>query len=123
MPKISVSLGYSPDGMAHGKHQDGEAQMFTTECGKCGGKGNIPAFSNIDGGRCFSCAGKGQIVTKTAPKASIRFAISAVAKATGEAEVICFIKARTEAAAIKAAIAQLSKGNAYIPETAKVAAA
>jgi hypothetical protein len=101
----------------------GDAQMFIRDCGKCGGKGNIPAFASVDGGRCFSCAGKGKTVTKAAQKTAIRFAISAVAKATGEADVVCFIKARTEAAAIKAAIAQLRKGNAYIPETAKVAAA
>lgn len=97
--------------------------MFTTECGKCGGQGNIRAFSNVDGGRCFSCAGKGVIVTKAAPKASIRFAVSAAPKAGGAAEVVCFVKARTEAAALKVAIAQLARGNAYIPETATVQAA
>ena len=94
--------------------------MTNTECGKCAGKGNIKAFSNVDGGRCFSCSGRGVIVTKSAPKASVRFAVSAVAKATGEVETMCIIKARTEAAALKAAIVQLSKGNAYLPESAQV---
>lgn len=94
--------------------------MFTTECGKCGGKGNIRAFSAIDGGRCFSCAGKGVIVTKAAPKASIRFAVSARPKAGGDLEAVFVVKARHEAAALKLAIAQLQRGNAYIPETATV---
>jgi len=94
--------------------------MIKTECGKCAGKGNIKAFSNVDGGRCFSCSGRGYRVTKHAPKPTVRFAVSAVAKDTGKVETMCFIKARTEAAALKAAIVQLSNGNAYIPESAQV---
>ena len=96
--------------------------MIKTECGKCAGKGNIKEFSNVDGGRCFSCSGRGVIVTKSAPKPSVRFAVSAVSKATGDVETMCIIKARTEAAAIKVAITQLSKGNGYIPESAQVRA-
>ena len=94
--------------------------MITTECSKCAGKGNIKAFSNVDGGRCFSCSGRGVIVTKTAPKTSKRFAVSAQSKVDGTMGVVCFIKARNEAAALKAAIAQLQRGNAFIPESAQV---
>lgn len=96
--------------------------MIATECNKCAGKGNIKAFSNVDGGRCFSCSGRGVIVTKTAPKISKRFAISAQSKIDGAMMEVCFIKARNEAAALKAAITQLQRGNAFIPESAKVKA-
>lgn len=97
--------------------------MFVRECAKCNGQGNIRAFSNVDGGRCFSCAGRGTISTKAAPKASARFAVSAQPKAGGDLEVVFTVKARHEAEALKVAIAQLQRGNAYIPESARVALA
>jgi hypothetical protein len=92
--------------------------MIKVECAKCGGKGNIRAFSNVDGGRCFSCAGKGFNLQKNAPKISPKFAIGAMGKDGEFCEVVCFIKAKNEAEAVKKAIIQLSKGNGYIPSTA-----
>lgn len=96
--------------------------MFTRECEKCGGKGHIPCFNSIAGGICFICEGRGQIVTKGKPQVGVKFAVSAVEKASGERVTVFFIKARTEASAIKAAIVTLSKGNGYIASSAQVAA-
>lgn len=35
------------------------AETITVACGKCNGKGEIKAYSNIAGGICFACGGKG----------------------------------------------------------------
>jgi DnaJ-class molecular chaperone len=97
--------------------------MIKTECGKCAGKGNIKAFSNVDGGRCFSCSGRGYRVTKHAPKPSVRFWVDAAQKSDGTmVEEIYIVKAHNEAAALKIAIAKLQRGDAYIPESAKLRA-
>lgn len=93
---------------------------FKVECAKCGGRGEIKAFSGIAGGICFCCNGKGHVELKNAPKRSVKFQISAVAKDTGDRELVCWINAKSEEEATKKAILQLSRGNLYIPETASV---
>ncbi len=97
-----------------------ESEMIKVECAKCGGKGNIRAFANVDGGRCFSCAGKGFTVQKAAPKIMPKFTIGAMTKDGEFIGRIFAIKAKNEDAAIKKAIEQLSRGNGYIPTTAQI---
>lgn len=94
--------------------------MIKVECAKCGGKGFIKAYANIDGGRCFSCAGKGFSLQKSAPKISPKFMIGAQKKGGEFVDQICAIKAKNEAEALKKAVAQLARGNGYIPSTATV---
>lgn len=96
---------------------------FTSDCGKCNGKGNLACFSSIAGGVCFSCNGTGKVITKSKPQPGIKFEVSAIEKATSERIAICVIKARTSAAALKMATVQLSRGNDYLPESAEVRAA
>ena len=95
--------------------------MFTSECSKCGGTGNLSCYAAIAGGVCFQCGGKGKIVTRTKPQVGIRFAVSAVSKETGERVTVFWIKARNETAALKAAAAKLSCGNGYDSATTQVA--
>lgn len=47
-----------------------ERTMIKVECAKCGGKGHIPHYSNIAGGVCFSCQGRGYNLQKSEPKRS-----------------------------------------------------
>lgn len=94
---------------------------MSNECGKCGGKGEIKAFAGIDGGRCWSCAGRGFVVRKSAPKPTLKFAISAIDVHTGERGVVFTIKATNEAAAIQIARVTLARGNAWVPESAGIA--
>ncbi len=94
---------------------------MNTECGKCGGKGEIKAFSNIDGGRCWACAGKGFVVRKSAPKRMPQFAISAIDAQTGERGVVFTIKARNEIVALQMAQVMLARGNGFVPDSAGVA--
>lgn len=96
--------------------------MIKVECGKCGGKGEIRCFSHVAGGTCFACGGKGYSLQKSAPKASIKFAISAALRETGEiVSPVFWINARSEAEAIRKATARISDGNAYNPDTVAVA--
>lgn len=94
---------------------------YKVECAKCGGRGEIKAFSGIAGGICFCCNGKGHVELKNAPKRSVKFQISAIAKDTGDRELVCWIKAKNESDAIRMAVAQLSRGNLYNPESAQIA--
>jgi hypothetical protein len=50
---------------------DGVTQ--TTKCPRCGGKGEIPAYSHYFGGLCLLCRGKGTIRKRPAarPRASV----------------------------------------------------
>ncbi len=96
--------------------------MFKTECGKCGGKGEIRQFAAIAGGVCFSCDGKGYSITKNAPRKSQKFPISAVARDTGKLTLVFHVNAQTANMAVKRAQVMLAKGNGYHPNTAQVAA-
>lgn len=95
--------------------------MIKTECAKCGGKGEIKAFSNIAGGVCFCCNGKGYIETKRKPSRCNQYQITAINKATGDRETVFHIKAKNEKQAIEMSIIQLMRGNLYIPESALLA--
>lgn len=92
------------------------------ECGKCSGKGEIKAFAGIDGGRCWSCAGKGFVVRKAAPKPTPKFAISAIDVHAGERRVVFTIKAKNAAVALQIAQVTLARGNGFIPGSAAIAA-
>lgn len=94
--------------------------MIKVECIKCGGKGNIKAFSGIDGGRCFSCAGKGYKMQKSASKILPKFCIGAMTKEGEFVNRVIWVKAKNEEQAIQKAKSQLACGNGYIPETAAV---
>ena len=94
---------------------------YQVECAKCGGKGDIKAFSGIAGGICFCCNGKGYVILKSKPNRKVKFAISAICKENGIREVVCHISAKNEAEAVKMAVMQLSRGNSYIPESVSVA--
>lgn len=39
-------------------------KIETCECYKCGGSGDIPAFSGIANGICFTCGGSGRVTVK-----------------------------------------------------------
>lgn len=43
-------------------------QKKTFECPKCGGSGNIPAFSGIACGVCFRCNGSGKVLYRVSKK-------------------------------------------------------
>lgn len=45
-------------------------------CVKCNGRGYISAFSNVQGGVCFSCKGTGVVIQKTKPTVSKRFILN-----------------------------------------------
>ncbi len=94
--------------------------MIKVECAKCGGKGEIKAFSGIAGGICFFCGGKGYSLRKSAPKPSKKFAVSAELKESGERLTVFHVNAKSEKEAINKAVAQLSRGNAYVPNSAAV---
>jgi DnaJ-class molecular chaperone len=73
--------------------------MTTTEfynCPKCDGHGQIRAFSNVAGGVCFKCNGNGKLAGKK-PVSAQRWAFCA------DGSVIVWKKAKTEAAALRAA--------------------
>lgn len=68
------------------------------ECGKCNGKGEIPAFRGIAGGICFACAGAGSRTVKASHKPGRKF----VCIYAGQE---LFTKtARTEAEALRLAV-------------------
>jgi DnaJ-class molecular chaperone len=95
--------------------------MFKVVCAKCAGKGEIKAYIGIAGGICFSCNGRGFNIQKSAPKKSPKFTVAAFHFERNEiVDPICTVTAKNEAEAVKKAIAQLSKGNAYDAKTATV---
>lgn len=96
--------------------------MFTSECSKCSGKGEIAMYRGIAGGVCFSCRGTGKIVTKTKPQPAKKFAVSAIEKASGERITVFWVKAKNEAAALKSARGKMSGANGYIQGSAAIAA-
>lgn len=70
--RITVAGGWVP--VAEFVHEGWEIQVDTRllargttraerdatgECPRCGGRGNIPAFSHVQGGVCFKCGGTG----------------------------------------------------------------
>lgn len=93
---------------------------YKVECAKCGGRGEIKAFSGIAGGICFCCNGKGHVELKNKPNRSAKFVISAIAKDNGERETVFTVKAKNEAEALRKAVIQLSSGNAYFIESASI---
>jgi hypothetical protein len=79
-------------------HKQGSKQMTTEfyNCPKCEGNGEIRAFANVAGGICFKCCGKGKLAGKAPARASL-WAFCA------NGSVIVWKKAKTEAAALRAA--------------------
>lgn len=81
-----------------------------TPCTKCFGKGNIRAFSHVQGGVCFSCGGAGYKMVSKSYKPSILFAIEVTCVSSdgcslkpGQRGVAYNIKARTAAEALRKA--------------------
>ena len=77
--------------------------MTKCECAKCGGKGEIKAFSGIAGGICFSCNGRGYVMLKQPRVPSKKYGAD-----FGEG-VVCWKNAKSEEAARKAFTAQFSQ--------------
>lgn len=94
----------------------------TYKCPKCNGSGYLSCYSGIAGGVCFSCSGNGYKVGK-APVPGIRFLVTAIYKSTGDRLNVCYINAKSAEQAAEKAIAQLARGNGYIPESAQVVVA
>lgn len=96
--------------------------MTTTyKCPKCNGSGYLSCYAGIAGGVCFSCSGNGLKVGKP-PVPGIRFLVTAIDKDTGDRLNVFYIKAKNAEQATEKAIAQLSRGNGYIPDSAQVLA-
>lgn len=41
--------------------------VIRTNCGKCGGTGNIPSYRHVEGGVCFQCNGNGRAAPQDRP--------------------------------------------------------
>lgn len=94
---------------------------YKVECAKCGGRGEIKAFSGIAGGVCFCCNGKGHVILKNKPQRTAKFGISAIDRESGErVSPVFWINAKSEADAVKKAVAKLSNGTGYIAESAQI---
>jgi len=50
--------------------------LVKVDCGKCGGKGHIRAFTHVVAGICFACDGNGFKMLKAAPKPARKFKVS-----------------------------------------------
>ncbi len=70
------------------------------DCPRCEGKGEIAAFRNVAGGVCFRCGGSGKVATR--PMVAKRW--QCVYAGVG----LFYIKARSEAAALREAIARIN---------------
>ena len=70
------------------------------ECPRCCGKGHIAAYSNVQGGVCFRCAGTGKVATRPQIGTKWECVYAGVSLFT--------IKARSEAAALRAAVARIN---------------
>lgn len=70
------------------------------DCPRCEGKGEIPAFRNVQGGVCFKCGGCGKTATRPAKASTKWLCVYAGREAFT-------IKARTAAEALRAAIARI----------------
>lgn len=93
----------------------------TYKCPKCNGSGNLARYAGIANGVCFSCEGNGFKIG-VAPVAGLLFTVTAIRKADAARVNVFNTKAKSAAEALKKAIATLSKGNGYIPESAEVTA-
>lgn len=74
----------------------------TYKCPKCSGLGRLSCYSNVLGGVCFSCGGKG-VKQGKAPAPSVRWAVLGIERATGARVALYFKRAKTADAAINAA--------------------
>lgn len=71
------------------------------ECPRCLGKGQIPAYRNVQGGVCFRCSGTGKVATRPA-KPSIKWVCD-----FANGQHIAYVKAKTEAEALRMAKAMI----------------
>lgn len=78
------------------------SQAATYKCPKCNGLGRLSCYSNVLGGVCFSCDGKGFKVGK-APTPSVRWAVIGLDRVSGERVALYFMRAKNATAAINAA--------------------
>lgn len=69
------------------------------ECPRCLGKGQIAAYRNVQGGVCFRCAGTGKVATR--PQTATKWLCIYAGRD------LFTIKARSEADALRAAIARI----------------
>jgi len=79
-----------------------QAAPTSYTCPKCTGTGYLSQYAGIAGGVCFSCAGRGVKLGK-APTPSATYAVYGVSRATGAPFLAYNKRAKTAAAAIKAA--------------------
>lgn len=89
-------------------------------CGRCDGKGEIPAYRGVLGGICFACKGAGHRMQKNAQRISPRWVVSAVRREDGQRIDVCEWKAPNEVRALARARTQLAGGTGYYPESAEV---
>jgi len=90
------------------------------QCPRCGGSGYIEAFSHVLGGRCFKCGGSGKVAGGRS-SGSKQWTIGAINR---DGEVIArvfYLRAKSEAEALRKARAKLSRGAGYDPDSAFVA--
>lgn len=76
--------------------------MTTYPCSRCAGTGRLLVHSNVLGGVCFKCKGKGTQAAKPAPPAA-KWAVFGQHRTTGEWLRLYNLTARTKQAAIKRA--------------------
>lgn len=74
----------------------------TYTCPKCNGFGRLSCYANVQGGVCFSCAGKG-VKNGKAPTPSVRWAVLGIDRTTGERSALYFKRAKSADAAINMA--------------------
>ena len=80
------------------------------KCSRCQGKGRLSAFSHVVSGVCFKCGGIGTQATKPTVALPL-FAVIFVSRATGAAERIYNLRARTSAVAMRVAAARYEQAS------------
>lgn len=82
----------------------------TYKCCRCQGRGKLNAFSHVIGGVCFKCSGTGTQANKPTEALPL-FAVMFVNRATGAAERIYSLRARTSALAMRVAAARYEQAS------------
>lgn len=82
--------------------------MKTCKCGKCNGKGFLPEYRGIMGGKCFACKGTGDYKDSGNKKYQI-----GIKEVGGEIIGLFWIKSKTEELALKKGIERITKTNNF----------
>ena len=97
--------------------------MTTTyACSRCGGSGRLAVFSNVLGGTCFKCNGKGTQRHKPA-QPSAMWAVFGHDRQTGESRRLYNVRAKSAEAAINKARQTYERASSLFRDTNTLASA